>query len=79
MRLVVAQGLVLTAAGLATGLAGAYLAAPLLRDLPVSIRPPDVVVTAPIAAAVATVSLVACLLPARRACRVNPMAVLRND
>jgi ABC-type antimicrobial peptide transport system permease subunit len=78
-RLVVAQGLALAAAGLAVGVAGALAAAPLVRGLPVAVRPPDAATMAPIAFAIAVVALIACLVPAWRAERVNPMQALRNE
>ena len=78
-RLVIVQGVLLAAAGLATGLVGAFLATPLLRSLPVSIGPPDALIALPIAVVVGFVALGACLVPAVRAFRVSPMTVLRND
>lgn len=78
-RLVVGQGLRLTAIGLGLGVCGALAAAPLLQDLPVSVRPPDAATTAPIALFIGIVAVVACLIPARRASAVDPMSVLRNE
>jgi ABC-type lipoprotein release transport system permease subunit len=61
------------------GLAGALAAAPLLEGLPVTVRPPDLVTTAPVAIFIAIVAIAACLIPALRAAGVNPMAALRNE
>ena len=50
-RVVLGQGLRLTAVGLAGGVAAALAAAPLLAGLPVSVRPPDIRTVVPVAAA----------------------------
>jgi putative ABC transport system permease protein len=76
---VLRHGLMLTAAGLACGIAAGFAAAPLLRDLPVTVRPPNLLIMAPVMIIVTTVSLAACLLPALRAARVDLMGVLRNE
>lgn len=78
-RLVLGQGIRLTAIGLGLGLCGAFAATPLLRDLPVTVRPPDVATAAPVAVFIGIVALAACLVPARRAADVDPMSVLRNE
>jgi predicted permease len=78
-QLVFRQGLRLTAIGLACGLFGTLAAAPLLQNLPVSVRPPDAVTLAPVAAVIALVAMAACLVPAIRAARVDPMNALRQE
>lgn len=78
-RLVLGHAVRLTAIGLGGGLCGALTAAPLLQNLPVSVRPPDVATVAPVAVLIATVAVAACLLPARRAANVDPMSTLRNE
>jgi putative ABC transport system permease protein len=79
MRLVFRQGLVLTGVGLAIGLAVAVLAAPALRMLPGSIRPPGLPVLGPAALLIGAVAMAACLIPARRAAEVDPMTILRSE
>jgi putative ABC transport system permease protein len=76
---VLRHGLVLTGAGLACGIAAGFAAAPLLDSLPVAVRPPDLLIMAPVMMIVTVVSLAACVLPALRAARVDLMAVLRNE
>jgi putative ABC transport system permease protein len=79
IRVVLGQGLTLTALGLVVGVVAALAAAPLARSLPVTVRPPDLITLVPVASVIALVAAIAVLVPARRASRVDPMAVLRSD
>jgi len=79
MRLVVRQGIVLTAAGVALGLAAAAAGTPLIRTLLLGISPFDPVAFASAALLFATVSLAASYVPARRAMRVDPVIALRAE
>jgi predicted permease len=76
---VLRQGAWLAALGLAAGLVLGAAALPLLRGLPVTVRPPDAFVLVPLMTGLAIVMIAACLLPAIRAARVDPMSVLRGD
>jgi ABC-type antimicrobial peptide transport system permease subunit len=78
-RMVLGHGIQLTAIGLAAGLIGALALTPFLQSLPVAVRPPDVVTTAAVAVVIGIVAVTACLVPARRAARSNPSAMLRHD
>ena len=78
-RLVLGRGVALTAMGLAIGMAGAVLAAPLVNGLPITVRPPSVATIVPVAAFIAVAAVAACLVPALRAARVSPMAALRDE
>jgi predicted permease len=78
-RLIFGQAVRLTALGLLLGVGGAFAAAPLLRDLPVSVRGPDLSIIAPVAALLGAVAIAASLVPARRAARVDPIYALRRD
>jgi ABC-type antimicrobial peptide transport system permease subunit len=78
-RLVVGQGTRLTVIGLGLGLCGALIASRWLGDLPISVRPPDVLTTVPIALLIAIVAVVACLVPARRAAASDPIDALRSE
>ena len=77
--LIVREGAVLGGIGAALGVAATLAAAPLLRNLPVAIRPPDAATLVPVAALLAALAIAASLVPARRASSADPMSVLRNE
>jgi ABC-type antimicrobial peptide transport system permease subunit len=79
VRLVLRQGLMLTALGLTIGLLLAFVATPALRALPVSVRPPSLEVLGASAAVLTVAAISACLIPARRAASIDPSAILRNE
>ncbi len=79
VRLIVGEGSRLIAAGLAVGLVLAVLVGRLLQTLLFDVRPSDPIALAAGATAFAVVALAACLLPALRASRVEPMAALRQE
>jgi predicted permease len=78
-RLVLGQGVRLTVIGIIVGIAAAIAAAPLLESLPITVSPPDVLTTAPVAVFIGVVAVAACLVPALRAAGVSPMSMLRNE
>jgi putative ABC transport system permease protein len=78
-RLVVREGLVLTAAGIAIGLVTAAAASRLLDSLLFGVRSADAATFAAGAVVLALVAAAACLLPARRAARVDPAVALRTE
>jgi putative ABC transport system permease protein len=69
----------LVALGLAAGLAGAFVLTRLLSTLLFGVSPHDPLTFGAIALLVCLVAALACLLPARRAIRVDPMIALRAD
>jgi predicted permease len=75
---IVTEGLTLTAAGLALGLAAAVALSRLLADMVFEVRPTDPLTYAAIAAILLVVAFAASLVPARRAMRVDPVSVLRE-
>ena len=77
--LILRQGLVQLAIGLTLGIAGALAAAPVLRTLLVQIKPSDPATLAGIGIVFTAVTICACLIPARRATRLDPLAALRVE
>jgi putative ABC transport system permease protein len=77
-RLVIREGMRLVGIGLVTGMAAGLYGAAALRAFlfDVSVRDPRTFIVVP--AILATVALLACYLPARRAVRVDPMVALRD-
>lgn len=79
LRLVLGRGVWLVTAGLLIGLAGAALLTPLLSGLLYGVRAGDPATYAGLSALLASIALLACLVPALRAARVEPMRVLRSE
>jgi ABC-type antimicrobial peptide transport system permease subunit len=79
VRMVLGQGLRFTVAGLAVGIAVAFLLTRLLQAQLFNVKPTDPATIASVAVFIAVVATVACLIPANRAARVDPMVVLREE
>jgi putative ABC transport system permease protein len=78
-RMVVAQGLVLVALGLALGLAGALALTRLMSSLLYGVQPTDPVTYAGVVAVLVAIAALASWLPARRATQVDPIIALRAE
>ncbi len=78
-RLVVGDGLAVTLAGVAAGLAAAAVLTRFVRSLLFQVSPIDPVAFLGAAAALAAVALVASWAPLRRAGRIDPIRVLRQE
>jgi predicted lysophospholipase L1 biosynthesis ABC-type transport system permease subunit len=78
-RLVLGEGLLAVGAGLALGLVAATFLSRLLGSLLYGVRPLDPSTYAAVAAALASVELVAGLVPAMRAARTDPAIALRSE
>ncbi len=79
LGLVLRQGLTLAAAGMVIGFAGALALTRLLSSFLYGVSPFDLVTFVGVAALLALVILIACLLPARRATGVDPIVALRYE
>lgn len=78
-RLVMRDGLVLTFAGLATGLVGAAMTGRVLGSWLHDVSPTDPATYAGVSLAIVFAAAAACFLPSRRAARLDPMATLRQQ
>jgi putative ABC transport system permease protein len=79
LRLMLWQGLILAAAGLAVGLIASAAATRLLTTMLFDVQPLDLQVYVGVIAVLAMVTLVAGYLPARRAAFLDPVTVLKAD
>ena len=77
--MVVRQGLGTAIVGLTLGLLGAAALGRVLTSLLYGVRPTDGVTFAGVAGVLLLVVLAACLVPARRAIRVDPLEALRSE
>ena len=78
-KMVLRQGVVLAVAGLLPGLALAYLSARLLESLLAGVRPADALTFSAAAVLCLVTTLMGTLVPALRATRVDPTAVMRTE
>jgi ABC-type antimicrobial peptide transport system permease subunit len=76
---VMKQGLVLTSVGLVVGLLGALALNRLIASLLFGVQPSDPTTLVAVVATITLVASIACLLPAWRASRVDPIVVLRDE
>jgi ABC-type antimicrobial peptide transport system permease subunit len=79
LRMVLLQGLQLTALGILAGLSAAFALNRVLASLLFGVKPTDPLTIGAVVGLISFVALVACYLPARGATRVDPMLVLREE
>jgi len=77
--LVLREALLLAGVALAVGLAGAIALSRVLQSLLFEVTPNDPLTLASVAGVMVAVSIVAAILPARRAMRVEPVVALRYE
>lgn len=77
--LILKRGLLQMGLGLALGLAGAFALSRVLRTLLVQVTPTDPLTFGVITVILTAVAIAACLIPARRASRVDPLVALRAE
>ena len=79
LKLVLVRGLVLSGAGLIIGLAASVGLSRVLAALLFNVAPTDPRTLAGVSAIIAMVAIIACVIPAWRATRVDPLVVLRDN
>jgi putative ABC transport system permease protein len=79
LRLIVGQGMRVTALGMGIGIAGALALSRFIDSFVFGVEPTDPVTFSVVALLLATIAFLACYLPARRAARLDPAETLRAD
>ena len=79
LRLVVRQGMIMALIGLVIGLIGALSLSRVMTSMLHGVSPTDPLTFAGVSIVLLGVALLACLIPARRATRVDPIVALRNE
>jgi predicted permease len=79
LRIALGEGALVVAIGVVAGLAGSVILTRFLQSMLFDVNPTDPVTLVAITALLTGVTLVACLVPARRATRVDPLIALRHE
>ncbi|HKG48718.1 MAG TPA: ABC transporter permease [Pyrinomonadaceae bacterium] len=79
LKLIIRNGLTLVSIGVAIGLAGAFALTRLMTSLLFGVTPTDAVTIGVVSAVLIGVALIACLVPALRATKVDPLVALRYE
>src|SRR4030095_7786136 len=79
MRLILKNGIALTLSGVVVGLAGAFALTRFLATLLFAVTPTDTLTFVTVSLVLIVVAIVASLIPARRATKVDPLVALRYE
>jgi putative ABC transport system permease protein len=79
LREILTSGMVLVCVGVVVGLAGAFWAVRLLQSLLFGVSARDPIIFGAVVLGVATVGLIANIVPARRAASIDPMRALHFE
>jgi len=79
LRMVLGEGIRLSAMGLAAGLAGAWLVGRAMQSMLYGVKALDLTAFGAVAGILMVSALLACYIPAQRASRVDPVIALRED
>lgn len=77
--MIVKEGLLISVMGILIGLPFAFAIARLMESLLFGLKPSDPLSVVAAAGGIAAVTLLACLIPARRAAGISPVIALRNE
>ena len=79
LKLITGHGVQLTLAGIVLGIIGAFLLTRYLRTLLFEIHPLDPFTYFAVSAFLLAIAILACVIPARRAIRIDPLSALRYE
>jgi putative ABC transport system permease protein len=79
LKMVVLQGMTLVLIGVGIGLLAAFAVTRIMSSLLYGISPTDAMTFGAVAVLLAGIAVLACLIPARRATRVDPLVALRYE
>jgi putative ABC transport system permease protein len=79
LRWIVSRGMLVALAGIAIGLVSAFAMSRVLSSLLFDTQPRDMTTFTAVAVLLAAVAFAACLVPARRAARMDPLVALRDE
>jgi predicted permease len=79
VHLVLRQGMSIALIGIVVGIGGALALSRIMESLLFGVTPSDPLTFGSVAAVITLVAIVACLVPMRRATRVDPLQAIRSD